>query len=182
MFVCLELIQIHIFEPIWTRLCTRLPLGLEEVVGYVWTHNISTSPPFRPILSGASADSCAEDGCWRQSPPLLHYIRDAARVGVTSRNAKKTRRSERNACVKMATWWGGEEVNNELHLQLHCICTNDNVKPIEPSSVLLPYAVKGQHILSPSQPSPSFQRYVSLTGWQHRCSVERAMKRGLWLP
>jgi hypothetical protein len=36
MFVCMELIH--------------LPLGLEEVVGYVWTHNISTFPTFRPIV------------------------------------------------------------------------------------------------------------------------------------
>jgi len=40
LFVCLYLIQIHISEPISTKLCTRLPLRLEEVVGYVWTHNI----------------------------------------------------------------------------------------------------------------------------------------------
>jgi hypothetical protein len=38
--VCLYLIQIHISEPIWTKLCTQLPLGLEETVGYVWTHNV----------------------------------------------------------------------------------------------------------------------------------------------
>ena len=56
MFVCIELIQIHISEPIGTKLCTRLPLGLEEVVGYVWTHNISTFPHFRPILSGANEE------------------------------------------------------------------------------------------------------------------------------
>jgi hypothetical protein len=67
----------------------------------------------------------------------------------------------------METWWDGKEVNNELQLQLHCICTNDNVKPTEPSSVLLLYAVYGQHILSPYQPFPSFQRYVSVTRWQH---------------
>jgi hypothetical protein len=67
----------------------------------------------------------------------------------------------------METWWDGKEVNNELQLQLHCIFTNDNVKPIDPSSVLLPYAVCGQHILSPYEPFPSFQRYVSLTRWQH---------------
>jgi hypothetical protein len=77
--------QIHISEPIGTKLCTYLPLGLEEVVGYVWTHNISTFPPLRPILSGASADSCAEDGCRSQCPPLLRYIRDAAHVGAMSR-------------------------------------------------------------------------------------------------
>jgi len=33
-------------------------------------------------------------------------------------------------CVKMETWWDGKEVTNELHLQLHCIYTNYNVKPI----------------------------------------------------
>jgi len=39
LFVYMELIQIHISERIWTKLCTRLPLGLEETVGYVWTRN-----------------------------------------------------------------------------------------------------------------------------------------------
>ena len=39
-FVCMELTQIHISEPISTELRTRLPLRLEEVVGYFWTHNI----------------------------------------------------------------------------------------------------------------------------------------------
>jgi hypothetical protein len=33
---CLYLIQIHISEPIWTKLCTHLPLSLEETAGYVW--------------------------------------------------------------------------------------------------------------------------------------------------
>jgi len=39
MFVSLYLIQIHISEPIGTKLSTRLPLGLEETVGYVWARN-----------------------------------------------------------------------------------------------------------------------------------------------
>jgi len=56
MFVCLfvsiELVQIHISEPIWTRLCTRLPLGLEETVGYVWTRNSWTLRPFGPFFFG----------------------------------------------------------------------------------------------------------------------------------
>jgi hypothetical protein len=39
LYICMELIQIHISEPIWTKLCTRFPLGLEETVGYVWTRN-----------------------------------------------------------------------------------------------------------------------------------------------
>jgi hypothetical protein len=102
LFVCLYLIQIHISEPIGTKVCTRLPRGPEETVGYVWAHNISPFPPFRPILSGKGADSCAVDGCRRHTAPLLRYIRDVARAGVTSRTvgcALKTRRSERNACV-----------------------------------------------------------------------------------
>jgi len=102
LYVCLYLIQIHISEPIGTKLCTHLPRGLEESVGYVWTHNISPFPPFRPILSGARADSRAVDGCRRHTAPLLRYIHDAARAGVTSRTvgcAMITRRSERNACV-----------------------------------------------------------------------------------
>jgi hypothetical protein len=70
-------------------------------------------------------------------------------------------------CVKMETWWDGKEVNNELHLQLHCIYTNDNVQPSEPSSVLVPFPVYEQHMLSPSQPLLSFQWDVSLTGWEH---------------
>ena len=101
MFVCLHLIQIHIFEPIRNKLRTHLR-GLEETAGYVWAHNISRFPPFRPILSGACADSCAVDGCRRHTAPLLQYIRDVAHAGVTSRTvgcAMKTRRSERNACV-----------------------------------------------------------------------------------
>ena len=90
MFVCIELIQIHISEPIGTKLCTRLPLGLEEVVGYVWTHNISTFPHFRPILWGAIADSCYEDGCRHESPQLLRYSPcwcDVTDVTCTVRNA-----------------------------------------------------------------------------------------------
>ena len=69
MNVCLYLIQIHISEPIGTKLCTHLPRGLEETVGYVWAHNISPFPPFRPILSGACAYSCAVDGCRRDITP-----------------------------------------------------------------------------------------------------------------
>jgi hypothetical protein len=106
LYVCLYLIQIHISEPIRTTLCKHLPRGLEETTGYVWAHNILPLPPFRPILSGAGADSCAVDGCWRHTAPLLRYIRDAACAGVTSRMvscAIKTRRNERNVCVKMET-------------------------------------------------------------------------------
>ena len=52
LFVCMELIHIHISEPIWTKLCTRLPLGLEETVGYVWTRNSWPLRPFGPFFFG----------------------------------------------------------------------------------------------------------------------------------
>jgi len=52
LFVCMELIQIHISEPIWTKLCTRLPLGQEETVGYVWTRNSWPLRHFGPFLFG----------------------------------------------------------------------------------------------------------------------------------
>jgi hypothetical protein len=44
----MELIQIHISEPIWTKLRTCLPFGLEEVVGYVWTRKSWRLRPFGP--------------------------------------------------------------------------------------------------------------------------------------
>jgi hypothetical protein len=103
MYVSLYLIQIHISAPIVTKLCTRLPRGLEETAGYVWAHNISPLPPLRTILSGVGVESCAVDGCRGHTVPLLRNIRDAARAGLTSRTtvgcAMKTRRSETKACV-----------------------------------------------------------------------------------
>ena len=71
---CLYLIEIHISEPIGTKLCTHHPRGLEETVGHVWAHNISSFPPFRSILSGAGADSCAVDGCRCHTAPLPQII------------------------------------------------------------------------------------------------------------
>ena len=70
LFVCLYLIQIHISEPISTDLGTRLPLRLEKVVGYVWTHNIPPFLPFRSLFSRAGAAFCTDDGCRFQVLPL----------------------------------------------------------------------------------------------------------------
>jgi hypothetical protein len=61
MNICLYLIQIHISELIGTKFCTHLPRGLEKTIGYVWAHNISPSPPLRPILLGAGAHSFVVD-------------------------------------------------------------------------------------------------------------------------
>jgi hypothetical protein len=52
LFVCMELIQIHISEPIWTKLCTCLPLDLEEIVAYVWTRNSWPLRHFGPFFFG----------------------------------------------------------------------------------------------------------------------------------
>jgi hypothetical protein len=49
--VCLYLIQIHISEPIWTKLCTHLPLGLEETVWYVWTQTFWPCLPFSGFVT-----------------------------------------------------------------------------------------------------------------------------------
>jgi len=62
-FVCLYLIQIHISEPISTKLCTRVPIRLEEVVGYVWTTIFDPFRHFRHLLSGASTEYWAQQGC-----------------------------------------------------------------------------------------------------------------------
>jgi len=75
LFVCLCLIQIHISKPIWTKLCTHLPLGLEETVGYVWSENVWYFPPFWPFSSGASAESSARNGCRRRSSSTALYPR-----------------------------------------------------------------------------------------------------------
>ena len=50
MNVCLYLIQIHISEPIGTKLCTCLPRGLEETVGYVWARNSGPLRAFGPFF------------------------------------------------------------------------------------------------------------------------------------
>ena len=44
------LIQIHISELIGTKLCTHLPRGLEETVGYVWARNSWPLRPFGPFF------------------------------------------------------------------------------------------------------------------------------------
>ena len=77
LIVCLYLIWIHISEPISTKLCTYLPLGLEETVGYVWSENALPFLPFWPFVSGASAESSARNGCRHSSHPRQRYIRDS---------------------------------------------------------------------------------------------------------
>ena len=78
LYVCMELIQIHISEPIRTKLCTRLPLGLEETVGYVWTRNFLPLRLLTPFSLGATAESWAQDGLRRDRFPRYPYIRDSS--------------------------------------------------------------------------------------------------------
>jgi hypothetical protein len=77
LFVCLYLIQIRISEAISTELRTRLPLHLDEVVGYVWALNIPPFLPLQLLYSRAGAKFSAEDGCRLQGFPLNRYIRDS---------------------------------------------------------------------------------------------------------
>jgi len=66
--VCLYLIQIHISEPIGTKLCTRLALGLEETVRYVWTRD---SWPLRPFGHFSFRGHCRIMGTrWLQARPF----------------------------------------------------------------------------------------------------------------
>jgi len=81
LFVCMELIQIHISGPIGTKLCSRLPLGLEEVVGCVWTHNISTFPLFG-VFCRERVPICARKIAAGTTLPRYCVV---SRVGVTSR-------------------------------------------------------------------------------------------------
>ena len=74
----LYLIQIHISESISTELCTRLPLCLEEVIGYVWTHNIW---PFSTFSISSVRSQCRILGTtWLPAQESLRqrYIRDLA--------------------------------------------------------------------------------------------------------
>jgi hypothetical protein len=75
LFVRLYLIQIHISEPIWTKLCTHIPLGLKETVGYVWFENVWPFLPSWPFSSVASAESSTRNGCWRKSSATALYTR-----------------------------------------------------------------------------------------------------------
>ena len=77
----------------------------------------------------------------------VHRYCVISRFGVTSRtwralclmHRKRGEVSGMHVCVEMETWWDGKEVNNELYLQLHFVCTDDNEKPyllfVRPSSL-----------------------------------------------
>jgi hypothetical protein len=68
LYVCMELTQIHISEPIWIKPCTRLPLGLEETIRYVRTRN---SLPLRHFGSFSFGGHCRIMGSrWLPARPF----------------------------------------------------------------------------------------------------------------
>jgi len=117
LFLCFYLIQVHISEPIWTKLCTHLPLRLEETLGYVWSENVwhfstffdllrkeGVQNPGHNMAAGAThfrhsvisvilADVSVTSRCSRRHLPRV--IRDSvistilAGVSVTSRCSKR---------------------------------------------------------------------------------------------
>jgi len=123
-FVCMKHIQIHISEPIWTKLCTHLPLGLEEVVGYVWTHNISNFPNFSAYFVGSECRfvrtiwlPARETRATELCPWCGASWCDIMDVTCTVGNTQKTRRSERNACV----WkWDRDETGRKWIMNCTC--------------------------------------------------------------
>jgi hypothetical protein len=110
MYVSFYLIQIHFSAPIGTKLCTRLPHGMEETVGYVWTHTILPSPTIRPLPSRRPAWRCAKmaAGCSKMAAgatghPPMRYIRESCTCScdVTHTTSK---RAAHAFCASRALW------------------------------------------------------------------------------
>jgi hypothetical protein len=122
---CLYLIQTHISKPIGTKFCTHLPRCLEETVVYVWAHNISPFPYFRPfcgkrgatnthkVAAGAPLPRCCVISVMRHMMVWRHG-RDV-RGGLCIENAEQ----ERNACV----WkWKPDETGRKWLMNCTCNC------------------------------------------------------------
>jgi len=130
LYVCLYLIQIHISEPIWTKLCTRLPLGLEETVRYVWARNSWPLRPFGPFsfrvhcrIMGTrwlparpfSAISVVPAGVrvtsptlrcrWRRSHPRQPYIRDSSGSSPNVAEITSLQTTESSATASYPLFW-----------------------------------------------------------------------------
>jgi hypothetical protein len=103
MNVCLYLIQIHISEPIGTKLCTHLPRGLEETVGYEWAHNIPPSPPFRTLPSRGPAWRCAKMADGVTGHPPKRYIRDSGTCSCDITHTS-SRGAAHSFCASRALW------------------------------------------------------------------------------
>ena len=116
MFVCLCLIQIHISEPIGTKLRTRLPRVLEETVGYVWAHNIPPSPPFRPLPLRGPAWRCAKIAAGATGYHPKRYIRDSDTCSCYVTHTS-SRRAAYSYCANRTLWvvYTKREEDNGTH-------------------------------------------------------------------
>jgi hypothetical protein len=89
-FVNLYLIQIHISEPIGTKLCTHLLSGLEKTIGYVCNPRYSGIPTFFYLFCREGPHDAAQK--WLPSPRGIRQsviFVHAARVRVTSRAGRR---------------------------------------------------------------------------------------------
>jgi len=110
MFVCLYLIQILISEPISTKLCTHLPHGLEENVGYVRTHIFLFFDLFHllcrervPITGKKMAAECRlQDRRWLPVQVIRDGVISVILTGLCA-TSRKRRRSRRQFRVLTAT-------------------------------------------------------------------------------
>ena len=133
LYVCMELIQIHISERIWTKLCTRLPLGLEKTVGYVLTRIFWPLRPFGPFFfrgqcrimgtrwlparpfsrdtlisvvpAGVRVTSPTLRCRWRRSHPRQPYIRDSSGSSPNVADITSLQATESSATASYPLFW-----------------------------------------------------------------------------
>jgi hypothetical protein len=110
MYVSLYLIQIHISASIGSKLCKRLLRGLEEIVGYVWTHITLRSPPIRPLPSrrpawrwAKMAAGCAKMAARATGEQTKRYIGDSGTCSCDVTHTK-SRRAAHSFCPSRALW------------------------------------------------------------------------------
>jgi hypothetical protein len=65
----MDLIQIHISEPIRTKLCKHLPFGLEETYDSYGPEILDLFDLLGPFSLGATAEAWTQDGCQRDRFP-----------------------------------------------------------------------------------------------------------------
>jgi len=92
----LYVIQIHISEPILTKLCTHLPFGPEETVGYVWTQNFWLFDLFHllcpervPITGQKMAAECRlQDRRWLPAQVIRDSLISVILAGLSATSRK----------------------------------------------------------------------------------------------
>ena len=134
MNVCLFVCMKHTNSHFWAKLCSRLPLGLEETVGYVWTRESWPLRPFGPfsfrghcrimgtrwlpartvfrdthisvVPAGVRVTSPTLRCRWRRSNPRQPYIRDSSgsSPNIAEITSLQTTESSATACYPLF-WW-----------------------------------------------------------------------------